>query len=173
MIAMAAQHHHSLCVPSMNSAPSGDEEPPVGPPAQPEEALLPRVSDEDSPATSFSRGALTFVGSILLIAIAFSLGLSYLLEKRWSRRAMAASASAGGILKPAMFHVGAVSLGTSHLAIVNGKPVEEGGAVTVSTPSGLVQVRVARIEDGLVRFVYGDEQIEVRTGSDAASLSPP
>ena len=167
----------------MNSAPSGDEEPPVGPPAQPpprslpgapaEEAPLPRVSDEDTPATSFSSGVLTFVGSILLIAIAFSLGLSYLLEKRWSRRPVAASASAGGFLKPAMFHVGAVSLGTRHLAIVNGKPVEEGGAVTVSTPSGLVQVRVARIEDGLVRFVYGDEQIEVRTDSDAASPNPP
>lgn len=72
-----------------------------------------------------------------------------------------------------MFHVGAVSLGASHLAIVNGKPVEEGGVVTVSTPSGLVQVRVARIEDGLVRFVYGDEQIEVRTDSDAVSPIPP
>ena len=154
----------------MNSAPSGDEVPPVGPPAQPPP---PRVPDPDSPATSFSSGALTFVGSILLIAIAFSLGLSYLLEKRWSRRPVAAPASAGGFLKPAMFHVGAVSLGASHLAIVNGKPVEEGGVVTVSTPSGLVQVRVARIEDGLVRFVYGDEQIEVRTDSDAVSPIPP
>jgi hypothetical protein len=144
----------------MNSAPSGDEEPHVGPPAQPPPA--------------FSTSALTFVGSVLLVAIAFSLGLSYLLWKHWSRRPPTTSAAAaGGFLQPSMFHVTAISPGASRMATVNGQPVGEGGSVTVSAPSGPVQVRVTRIEDGLVRFVYGDEQIDVSPDAGAASPGSP
>lgn len=180
----------------MNPPPAGDEELHIVPRDTPTPRLVESATTEtNQPVPSVSppdrgqpvaRGSgLTFAGSILLIAVAFTVGLSYLLEKRWPHHSTSASQaeteatanadalSSGGQLKAEMLHVTAVSLGASRLAVVNGKPVAEGEFVLVPTSSGAAQVRVRKIEDGVVHFLYGQEQIDVKVNSTDTRKSPP
>ena len=183
----------------MNPSPSGDEELRIVQRDKPPPRLLETAAAENdqsklSAAAAESGepvpqgGRLTFVGSILLIAIAFTVGLSYLLEKRWLHHSAAVSsdttlrpgetnggteaAAGNATIQSDLFHVTAISLGSTRLAIVNGKKVAEGETVVVSTSSGPATVRVAKIEDGVVHLVYGHERIDVKVNSGVAQKNP-
>ncbi len=185
--------------PPMNPSPSGDEELRIVQRDTPPPRLLETAASEsDQPKLSTGSvdsgppppqgGRLTFVGSILLIGIAFTVGLSYLLEKRWLHHSSVVSsettsqsgqaneeaeaAAGGATLTSDLFHVTAISLGSTRLAIVNGKKVAEGETVVVSTASGPATVRVAKIEDGVVHFVHGRERIDVQVNSSVAQKNP-
>lgn len=135
-------------------------------------------------------GRLTFVGSMLLVILAFSIGFMYLLEHRWPARAgtaaqpeaspaiapdsAALAAKPGSIpLHSDMLHVTAIALGNPRLAIVNGKRVTEGESFVVTTSGGATEVRVEKIEDGFVRFAHDGELIEAKLVETAARKSPP
>ena len=183
----------------MNPSPSGDEELHIVQRDKPPPRLVETAASENdqsklSAAAAESGqpvpqgGRLTFVGSILLIAIAFTVGLSYLLEKRWLHHSTTVSsdttlqpgqtneeaeaAAGGATLRADLFHVTAISLGSTRLAIVNGKKVTEGDTVVVSTSSGAATVRVAKIEDGVVHLVYGRERIDVKVNTGVAQKNP-
>ena len=183
----------------MNPSPAGDEELRIVQRDRPPPRLVETAGSEndqsklgaapvDSGPPPPQGGRLTFVGSILLIAIAFTVGLSYLLEKQWLHRSTTVSsdttlppveatgeteAGAGGAtIQSDLFHVTAISLGSTRLAIVNGKKVAEGDTVVVSTSSGPATVRVAKIEDGVVHLVYGRDRIDVKVNAGVAQKNP-
>jgi hypothetical protein len=177
----------------MNSPPSGDEDlhivqrdkplPRLFESATSEEqgTAVPVVSVDSTPRPP-SSGRFTFVASLLLIALAFSIGLSYFFEKRWSEgaagiRANGAAATAfEGVpvpLGPDAFHVSAISLDGQHLAIVNGKGVSEGDSLVVVTSSGPVTAHVTKIEDGVVHFDAGGEKIDAKVNSTLTQKRSP
>jgi hypothetical protein len=184
----------------MNSSPSGGEDLHM---VQREEPL-PRLSESETPTESSpappsvsdagdevpARGRFTFIASLLLIAFAFSLGLSYFFEKRWlnpstpTRAGGSAetalvepgvntSAGAPVALGPDAFHVSAISLGAQPRAVVNGKAVSEGDSFVVVTTSGPVTARVTQIEGGIVHFLAGDEKIDVKLNPAFAQEAAP
>jgi len=185
----------------MNSSPSGGEDLHMVQRKEP----LPRFPESEAPAESGSdappvsaadeekpagRGRFTFVASLLLIALAFSLGLSYFFEKRWlnpstpTRSSPSAetalvepgvnnSAGAPVALGPDAFHVSAISLGGQPHAIVNGKAVSEGDSFVIVTTSGPVTARVTQIEDGIVHFLAGGEKIDVKLNPALAQEAAP
>ncbi len=139
-----------------------------------------------------ARGRLSFVGSLVLVTLAFSVGFSYLWEKGYLRRAaptetpvvrgaaLEAPVSASTSATPALFplnadmlHVTAIALGQSRLAIVNDQRVAEGESLEVNTSAGVATVRVDKIEDGMVRFAYGNDSIEVKLNPAGAQKPPP
>lgn len=66
-------------------------------------------------------------------------------------------------LTPELFHVTAIALGHPRLAVINGQQVGEGDVLTVHTPSAnvAVQVRVAKIRDGVIELTDGTRTITV------------
>lgn len=153
----------------MNPSPTGDQESPVR-----ASGIGSQSADQPTGLEQDNRGRFTFVASLLLIAIAFCVGLSYLLEKRWSREhatrvqttaSAEAMAHATGPLSADLFQVTEVTLGSPRTATINGKRLSEGESLSVQTPSGLTNVRVARIENGAVALTDGTQTIE-------ASVSP-
>ena len=184
----------------MNLSPSGDEELHIVPPdrlrPQPLEnevdqdpPLKPGIPSVDQGELGPKKGRFSFVASVLLIAIAFSVGLSYLLEKRWLSHSAAAPAAATlapaqpeapgegptGIqpLSPEMFHVTAGSPGSNSFVILNGQKMGEGESAVVSTSAGPVTVRVEKIEGSVVHLVYGSERIDVQVNPAVAQGNPP
>jgi hypothetical protein len=151
--------------------------------ATPEEqgTAVPVVSTDSTPRPP-SSGRFTFVASLLLIALAFSIGLSYFFEKRWSDAAAGINSNGAtatafeGVavpLGPDAFHVSAISLGGQRLAIVNGKGVSEGDSLVVATSSGPVTARITKIEDGVVHFEAGDAKIEAKVNSTLTPKGSP
>ncbi len=134
-------------------------------------------------------GRFSFVVSVLLIALAFSIGLSYLLEKQWlSRSAAAPAAAALGPAEPEapgegpsailpltaeMLHATAGSPGPNPFVIVNGQKIGEGESAKVPTSSGPITVRVEKIEEGVVHFIYGSERIAVKVNPAVVQGNPP
>ena len=58
-----------------------------------------------------------------------------------------------------MLKVSSIALGRTPVAIVNGVAVGEGGVVRVQTGTGVANVRVVRIRDGIVYFQYGEQSL--------------
>jgi hypothetical protein len=58
-----------------------------------------------------------------------------------------------------MLHVSSIALGRLPLALVNGRPITEGGSLEVQTTSGNATLHVTSIIDGTVRFKYGNQTI--------------
>lgn len=161
----------------MNPSPTGDQESPV------------RASDGGSQSADQptgleqeNRGRFTFVASLLLIAIAFCVGLSYLLEKRWSREhatqvqttAPAETlARATGPLSSDLFQVTEVTLGSPRTATINGKRLSEGESLSVQTSSGLTNVRVVRIENGAVALTDGTQTVEASVSPNVVQQATP
>ena len=172
-------------LPPMNPASSGDEEltgtprddpaPPLVPHAaaegnRPVGPTPPRPTGDSTPLG----GGLSFMASILLIAIAFSLGLSYLLEKRWGHhRAAVEEKGTTGSLNAGMFHVTSISLGSERAAMVNGQTVREGESISIFTPNGSKAAQVEKISNGTVRFVVGAEAIDVSVTPSAVEKHSP
>ena len=76
-------------------------------------------------------------------------------------------------IAPDMLHVTSISLGDVRLTVVNSKQLAEGDWLPVTTPDGIVQVRVAKIDDGIVHFEYDGKTIDARlTTSSSAKKSP-
>lgn len=73
-------------------------------------------------------------------------------------------------ISPDLLHVTSIAMGTSHLAIVNGKRLAEGDWLVVNAPLGAASLRVISIQDGLVRFRHGGETIDIKL--QAATLKP-
>ncbi len=163
----------------MNPAPSGDDELPIEqrktPPSHTSPAAGPSV---------IKSGRFSFVASILLIAIAFSLGLSYLLEKRWPQSSVnlpsdsPVSGQAPGQTAPRgsfhadMLHVTAVFPGPTRSAMVNGRRVAEGDSFMIPLPSGPVAVQLTRVEDGVAHFICQGERVDVKVKATIAQHSP-
>lgn len=165
----------------MNPSSSGDEQTPIArSDAGAESADAQRRLETENP--SYDRGRFTFVASLLLIAVAFCLGLSYLLEKRWTReRANQVQTSAPsetlahatGPLEANLFQVTEVTLGSPRTATINGKRLSEGESFSVQTPSGLTSVRVSRIDNGLVELTDGTQTIEANVSSNVVQQASP
>lgn len=151
---------------------------------------LPPSNLDDADSGFTGTGRLTFIGSLILVTIAFSVGFSYLLQHKWNGRTAARTNSASGTasltaaneavttnpaiqLHQDMFNVTAIAMDQVPLAIVNGKRVAEGETLSVGTPEGPIAVRVARIEEGLVRFAYGHQRLEIKLSNNVAQKSPP
>jgi hypothetical protein len=184
--------------PSMNSSPSGGEDlhmvqrdkslPRLRETAGPEESgnEVPVAAPESTPPPA-SSGRFTFVASLLLIALAFSLGLSYFFEKRWNNRAEArrptdaaesslidaTGPGASRPLGPETFHVSAISLGAQRLAIINGKALSEGDSFVAATSSGPISVRVTKIEEGVVHLLAGDKAIDAKVNVTTGQRPAP
>ena len=185
----------------MNPPPQGDEvphhvpgtdagQPPPQPLPEQEMALSPEAFEADS---GFSgSGRLTFIASLILVTIAFSVGFSYLLQNKWPGRTAASdpAAAAGATalvadadvpiasnlnipLQEEMFAVTAINLGKKRLAVVNGQKVEEGHALIVSTAEGATTVKVAKIEESAVHFTHGHQRIAARLSANVAQQGPP
>ena len=182
----------------MNSSPSGGEDlhmvqpekslPRAVNPAPPEEAGRAGPLAGGSGAAPANSGRFTFVASLLLIAITFSLGLSYFMEKRWlnrsattqpngtERTALVESSTVTAVpvpLGPDAFDVTAISLVDRPLAMINGKGVSEGDSLVVATSSGPVTARVEKIEEGVVHFIADGRKIEARMNSALAQKARP
>jgi hypothetical protein len=76
-------------------------------------------------------------------------------------------------LAPDMLHVTSIALGDVPLAIVNGKRVAEGDWVALPTAAGPVSVQVAKIEDGVVHFDYGQQTIDAKLVAAVATQKSP
>lgn len=187
--------------PPINTPPSGDDDLHIvqreKPPPHLLQSAAPETAEEDpghvmlgEPSRLSSVSRPTFVGGMLLVILAFSVGFMYLLEHRWPARAgtapqpdtssalapdsVALAAKPGLIpLHPDMLRVTAIALGNPRLAIVNGKRVAEGESLVVATSAGPTGVRVEKIEDGFVRFAHDGELIEAKLVETAARKSPP
>jgi hypothetical protein len=203
-LAMAQKYCHAHCVtpPQMTGSPSGEEEMRLVQRDKTLPRLLHTAATEhhtpDVPISTESSlptvrgGRLTFVASVILVTLAFSIGFSYLLEKRWLHSAVAparpspaaGSSAAPSIaevpeaetvaLNPDMFHVTGIAMGDSRLALINGKRLAEGESLVVATSAGAVSVRVAKIDDGIVHLVCGRQKIDARlTGIGTSKIPPP
>ena len=76
-------------------------------------------------------------------------------------------------IAPDLLHVTSISLGDVHLTVVNGKQLAEGDWLPVTMPDGIIQVRVAKIEDGVVHFEYNGKTIDAKlTARSSARKSP-
>ncbi|HEX4641453.1 MAG TPA: hypothetical protein VH252_08710 [Chthoniobacterales bacterium] len=134
-----------------------------------------------SSATLFAgNGRAIFVGllsgAILICAIAFfyehhQADRRRAAEEERQRQLLAASAQVIPAPKPIMvqissdlIHVTAISLGHPHIAIINGKLVAEGEAITLPTPTPnvVVSLRVTKISDGAIELSDGTQVIIVR-----------
>jgi hypothetical protein len=178
------------------SPPHGDSGLRLAPREQPPLRSLQRAATDESsvnapPVSSTpagilpARGRFTFVCSLLLVALAFCLGLSYFLEKRWSPAALtnsdgAAKASAltvataaPGPVGPQSFRISAVSLSSPRMAIVNGRQVSEGETFPVQTDRGIVNVTVEHIGDGTVKLMVGGQVIETPIRSASGPKNSP
>lgn len=51
-----------------------------------------------------------------------------------------------------MLHVSLIALGEIPLAVVNGTRLAEGDLISLQTPSGMVTLRVEKIQDGVVHL---------------------
>ena len=76
-------------------------------------------------------------------------------------------------ITPDMLHVTSISLGDVHLSVVNGKQLAEGDWLPVTTPDGIIQVRVAKIEDGGVYFEYGGKTIDAKLVARSSARKSP
>jgi hypothetical protein len=185
--------------PSMNSSPSGGEDlhmvqhdKPLPRPhgsATPDQTgtNAPVVSSVDDGGPRAGSGRLSFLASLLLIALAFSIGLSYYFEKRWDGRAAARSSNgagkttlvessntgAAGALGPDLFRVNSISLADRPVAVVNGQAVSEGDTFVVNTSSGPVTARVTKIEEGVVQILAGGERIDAKVSPATAPKAEP
>jgi hypothetical protein len=165
----------------MNPSPTGDQENPITPSDAPSESAnastaVPRENGAPD------RGRFTFVASLLLIAIAFCVGLSYLLEKRWSRERAThvqttapaeTLAHATGPLSADLFQVTEITPGSPPTATINGKRLSEGESLSVQTPSGLTNVRLARIENGAVELTDGTQTIVANVSPGVVQQASP
>ena len=174
----------------MNSSPSGGEDLHIvqGEKSSPRpgDSVTPDLPKSDPGPLPVGKGRFSFVASLLLIAATFSLGLSYFFEKRWLSRSSATNSHSSGaatlvepgtaapsVLGPDAFQVSAVTLAGRHFAVVNGKRVWEGESLVVATSGGPVTVRVARIEEGVVHFLAGDEKIDAKVRPGLAQETAP
>jgi hypothetical protein len=183
----------------MSDPPSGDEEmrvvprdktPPVLHAAARENETPKAEPTVETPTAAACKGRFTFVASVILVAITFSIGFSYLLQMRWpfpspathSSPATAFTAEPSISAAPTppliplnadMLHVTAIALGQSNLAVVNGKRVTEGDSLVVVTSDGPAAVRVAKIEQGVVHFDYGTEKIEAKLLTETVAQKAP
>ncbi len=74
---------------------------------------------------------------------------------------------------PDMLHVTSISLGDVRLTVVDGKQLAEGDWLPVTMPRGIIQLRVAKIEDGVVHFEYDGKTIDAKlTARSSARKSP-
>ena len=74
---------------------------------------------------------------------------------------------------PDMLHVTSISLGDVRLTVVDGKQLAEDDWLPVTTPDGIIQLRVAKIEDGVVHFEYDGKTIDAKlTARSSARKSP-
>ena len=71
-----------------------------------------------------------------------------------------------------MLHVTSISLGDIRLTVVNGKQLAEGDRLPVTTPDGSIQVRVAKIEDGIVHFGYDGKTIDAKLAAPSTEKFP-
>jgi hypothetical protein len=170
----------------MNVSPSGGEEPDAIPreePARPSPA--PNAARDLAPTVNLSvdnqgiagppRGRLSFIASLLLIALAFSVGLSYLLEQRWlkhHRPAQSQAATDPATIQP-LLHVTAISSDAPHSAVVNGQTRTEGDSVVVKTTAGPVSARITKIEGDVVRFSYDGGMVDAKVSSGLAQENSP
>jgi hypothetical protein len=179
----------------MNNPPSEDEEMRAVQRDKPLPGLHPTAAADneiktESPAERppLGKGMLTFVASLLLVAITFSIGFSYLLQKRWFPSRTHSSASATSSVEPSipgaptppliplnadMLNVSEIALGPPNLAVVNGKRLAEGEELVVVTPAGSATVRIEKIGDGVVQFGYGTEKIEAKLLAETVAQKTP
>jgi hypothetical protein len=165
----------------MNPSPTGDQETPIAPSGiGPQSINAPTGLEQENPSSD--RGKFTFVASLLLIAIAFCVGLSYLLEKRWLGERVTqiqttapadTIAHATAPLDADLFQVTEITLGSPRRATINGKRLTEGESLSVQTSVGLTSVRVARIENSAVELTDGTHTIEANAGPNVAQQSTP
>ena len=165
----------------MNPSSSGDQETPIGSSDVGSQSTdAPAGAPQENP--SYDRGRFSFIASLLLIAIAFCVGLSYLLEKRWMRAhenhvqttAPAETlARATGPLNADLFQVTEITLGTPPTATINGKRLTQGESLSVQTPSGLTNVQVARIENGAVELTDGTQTIVANVSPGVVQQASP
>ena len=76
-------------------------------------------------------------------------------------------------ITPDMLHITSISLGDVRLTVVNGKQLAEGDWLPVTTPDGIIQVRVAKIEDGVVHFGYDDKTIDAKLAASSTEKKFP
>ena len=185
----------------MNPPPQGDEVPHIVPGTNagqplpqplPEKEMIPSPEAFESDSGFSGSGRLTFIASLILVTIAFSVGFSYLLQQKWPGRTAAsdpaAAVGASALVADAdapiapelniplqedMFTVTAIDVSKKRLAIVNGQRVEEGHALIVSSAEGATTVKVAKIEEGAVHFTLGQQRIAAKLSASVAQQGPP
>jgi hypothetical protein len=74
---------------------------------------------------------------------------------------------------PDMLHVTSISLGDVRLTVVDGKQLAEGDWLPVTMPDGIIQVRVAKIEDGVVHFEYDGKTIDAKLTARSSARKFP
>jgi len=134
-------------------------------------------------------GVLTFVGVFLALILAVIAAATYLAEPKTPiRSGLIATETVKKPVRPSVapsiaptiapvaadtLHVTSIALGDVPLAIVNGKRVAEGDWLAVTTASGKVSVKVAKIEDGVVHFDNGQQTIDAKLIPAATSQKAP
>jgi hypothetical protein len=113
------------------------------------------------------RGRFTFFASLILVALAFCVGLSYFLENGWWARPETAG------LKPSNFRVTSVSLRPPRKAIINGRPVSEGETLPVQTDSGMIDVTIERINSGTISLVAAGRHLEAPIDPSTTGRNSP
>lgn len=76
-------------------------------------------------------------------------------------------------IHPSMLRVTAIALGHPRLAIINGKEVTEGDAITLKTPDGgiTVTLRIVNIVEGRIELTDGTHVVTAPLASSATKLS--
>ena len=72
-----------------------------------------------------------------------------------------------------MLHVTSISLGKDRLAVVNDQRLAEGDSLQLKISTGPAWLRVASIEDGVVRFRYGRQMIDTRLSASHTDTKSP
>jgi len=142
-------------------------------PPRPQTKPTIEVPEQDSPEPFgfLTAGRITFV-VIVLLFIAFVIWSGYLIRQLHREASftetLTSSAVATESPTPEVWigadnlHITSIALGDSPLAVVNGQRVAKGDLLEVKTPAGTASLRVVNIEDGIVHFKYGSQNIDAR-----------
>jgi hypothetical protein len=139
--------------------------------------------ERPEPFTFFTLGRVSvIVGIVLFIGSLFA--SSHLIQQLHREAGIPEAAAIPSVatsiaptafvpVTPDMLHVTSISLGDVRLTVVEGKQLAEGDWLPVTMPDGIIQVRVAKIEDGVVHFEYDGKTIDAKlTARSSARKSP-